>query len=85
METWPDDDDDEDEPCPTRSTANTGADPSSRLPAHGGKLKRKQGAALFGSAPKKPNNLAVATRRHEATDKAAKYQRQPKVPLMVSA
>ncbi|XP_044409736.1 uncharacterized protein [Triticum aestivum] len=85
METWPNDDDDEDEPRPPRSTANTGADPSTGPPARGGKHKRKQGAALFGSAPKKPKNPAAATKRREAAAKVAKFQRQPKVPLMVSS
>ena len=85
MGTWPDDDNDEDEPRPTRSSANTDAGPSSGTPARGSKRKRKQGAALFGSAPKKPKNPAAATRRKEAAAKVAKYQRQPKVPVMVSA
>ena len=83
METWPDDDN-EDELCPARSTSNTGAGPSTGPPARGGKRKRKQGAALFGSVPKKPKNPAAATRWQEAVAKAAKYQRQPKVPVMVS-
>lgn len=85
METWPDDDDDEDEPRPTRSTANTGAGLSTRPPARGGKCRQKQGAALFGSAPKKPKNPTTTTRRKEVAAKVAKYQRQPKVPVMVSA
>ena len=85
METWPDDDDDEDEPHPARSTANTGAGPSTGPPARGGKRKWRQGAALFGSAPKKPKNPAAATRRKETATKAAQYQRRPKVPVMVSA
>ena len=84
VDTWPDDDDDEYEPRPVRSTANTGADPSAGPPARGGKRKRKQGAALFGSAPKKPKNPAAVTRRKPAEAKVAKFQRQPKVPLMVS-
>ena len=64
VETWPndDDDDDEDEPRPTQSTANPGTGPSTGSPTRGGKRKRKQGAALFGSVPKKPKNLAAATR-----------------------
>ena len=85
VETWPDNNKDEDEPRPARSMANTGAGPSTRPSARGGKCKRKQGAALFGSAPKKPKNPAAATRRKEAAAKVAKYQRQPKVPVMVSA
>ena len=83
MEPWPDDD--EDEPRPARSSATTGAGPSSGLPAHGGKRKRKQGAVLFGSVPKKPKNPVAATRRKEAAAKVDQYQRQPKVPVMVSA
>ena len=85
METWPDDDDDEDEPRPARGAANTGAGPSTGLAAQGGKHKRKQGTALFGSAPKKPKNSAAATRRKEAAAKAAKFQKLPKAPPMVSA
>ena len=83
VETWPDDDGDEDEPRPARSTANTGAGPSTEPPARGGKRKRKQGVSLFGSTPKKPKNPAVVTRRREAVAKVAKFQRQPKVPPMV--
>ena len=71
VETWPDDNDDEDEPRPARSTANTGASPSTGTPARGGKHKRKQGAALFGSTPKKPKNPVAATRQQEAAAKAA--------------
>ena len=85
METWPDNDDDEDKPRPTRSTANTGADPSSGPPARGDKHKRRQGAAQFGSAPKKPKNPAAATRRKKAAAKVAKLRRLPKAPPMVSA
>ena len=73
VETWPKDDDDEDEPRPARSTANTSAGPSTGLPAHGGKRKRKQGTALFGNASKKPKNPAAATRRKETAAKVAKY------------
>ena len=73
IETRPDDDEDEDEPRPSQSTANIGAGPSSRPPVRGS--KRKQGAALFGSAPKKPKNPAAATRRKEAAAKVAKHQR----------
>ena len=85
MGTWTDKDNDEDELRPTRSTANTGAGLSTVPPARGSKRKWKQGAALFGSAPKKPKNPAAATRWKEAAAKVAKYQRQPKVPVMVSA
>ena len=85
VEAWPDDDEDEDEPRPARSSATTGAGPSSGPPAPGGKRKRKQGSTLFGSAPKKPKNPAVATRRKETAARATQYQRQPKVPVMVSA
>ena len=85
VETWPDDDDDEDEPRPARSTANTDVGLSIGAPTRGSKRKRKQGVALFGSAPKKPKNPAAATRQKEAAAKVAKYQRQPKVSVMVSA
>ena len=85
VETWPDDDNDEDEPRPARSTTNTDAGPSTGPPARGGKHKRREGAALFGSAPKKPKNPAAVTRRKEVAAKVAKYQRQLKVPVMVSA
>jgi len=66
VETWPDDDEDEDEPHPARSSATTGAGPSSGPSARGSKRKRKQGAALFGSTLKKPKNPAAVTRRKEA-------------------
>ena len=85
MEAWPDIDEDEDEPRPARSSATTGAGPSSGPLARGSKRKRKQGTALFGSMPKKPKNPTVTTRRKEATAKVAKFQRQPKAPPMVSA
>lgn len=51
VETWPNDDDDEELPWPARSTANTGVGASGGPSARGGKRKRLQGAALFGSAP----------------------------------
>ena len=85
MEAWPDDNKDEDEPRPTRSSATTGVGPSFGPPAPGGKRKRKQGSTLFGSVPKKPKNPAAATRRRKTAAKVAQYQRQPKVPVMVSA
>ena len=85
METWLGNDDDKDEPRHARSTANTGVGPSTGPSARGGKCKRKQGAALFGRAPKKTKNPAVVTRRKEVTAKVPKYHRQPKVPVMVSA
>ena len=84
VEAWPDDDEDEDEPRPARSSAATGTGPSSGPPAPGGKRKRKQGSTLFGSAPKKPKNPAVATRQKDTAARATQYQRQPKVPVMVS-
>ena len=84
MEAWPDDDEDKDEPRPARSSATTGAGPSSGPPAPGGKRKRKHGSTLFGSAPKKPKNSAAATRWKETAARATQYQRQPKVPVMVS-
>ena len=73
METWPNDDDEEDEMRLARGAANTGAGPSTGLAARGSKQKRKQGGALFGSAPKKPKNPAAATRRKEAAAKVAQY------------
>ena len=85
VETWPDDDDEEDELRPVRGTVNIGVGPSAGPSARGGKRKRKQGTALFGSMPKKPKNPTVTTRRKEATAKVAKFQRQPKVLQMVSA
>ena len=39
---------------------------------------------MFGSAPKKAKNPAAATRGKEAAAKAAKFQKLPKVPPMVS-
>ena len=72
VEAWPNDDEDKDEPRPARSSATTGAGPSSGLPAPGGKRKRKQGSTLFGSAPKNP---AAATRWKETTARATQYQR----------
>nr|XP_020195158.1 uncharacterized protein LOC109780987 [Aegilops tauschii subsp. strangulata] len=47
--------------------------------------KRKQGAALFGSEPKKAKNPSAATRRKEAAAKAAKFQKLPKAPPMEAA
>ena len=40
---------------------------------------------MFGNAPKKAKYLTAATRRKEAAAKAAKFQKLPKVPPMVSA
>ena len=68
-----------------RADGGSGAGASSGPPAPGGKRKRKQGSTMFVSAPKKPKNPAAATRRRETAAKAAQYQRQPKVPIMVSA
>ena len=58
--------------------------PSAELIARGGTRKRKQGAALFGSALKKAKNPTAATSRKEAATKAAKFQKLPKAPPMVS-
>ena len=85
IETWPDDDDEEDEPRPSRGAGKADAGPSAEPTARGGTRKRKQGAALFGSAPKKAKNPTAATRRKEAAAKAAKFQKLPKAPPMVSA
>ena len=85
IETWPDDDDEEDEPRPTRGAGKADAGPSAEPTARGGTRKRKQGVVLFGSAPKKAKNPTAATRRKEAAAKAAKFQKLPKAPPMVSA
>ena len=85
IETWPDDDDEEDEPRPARGTVNAGAGPSTEPTARDGTRNRKKGVVLFGSAPKKAKNPTAATRRKEAAAKAAKFQKLPKAPPMVSA
>nr|XP_020160617.1 uncharacterized protein LOC109745887 [Aegilops tauschii subsp. strangulata] len=85
LETWPDDDDEEDEPRHARGTGKADAGPSVESAARGGTRKRKQGVVLFGSAPKKTKNPTAATRRKEAAAKAAKFQKLPKAPPMVSA
>ena len=85
IDTWPDDDDDKDEPRPSRCAGKADAGPSAEPTARGGMRKRKQGAALFGSAPKKPKNPSAATKQKEVAMKAAKYQKLPKAPSMVSA
>ena len=85
VEAWPDDDDEEDELRPTRGAVNTGTGLSTGPSTQGSKRKRKQGAALFGSVPKRPKNPAAATRRKEAAAKVAKFQKLPKAPPMVSA
>ena len=71
VEAWPNNDEDEDEPRHAQSSATTGVGPSSGPPAQGGKHKRKQGATLFGSAPKKPKNPAAATRQKETADQGS--------------
>ena len=85
VETWPGDFEEEDEPRPSRGAGKADAGPFAEPTARGGTRKRKQGAALFGSAPKKAKNPTAATRRKEAAAKAAKFQKLPKVPPMVSA
>nr|XP_020151239.1 MAP7 domain-containing protein 1-like [Aegilops tauschii subsp. strangulata] len=85
IETWPDDDEEEEEPRPAQGTGRADAGPSLEPSARGGTCKRKQGAVLFGSAPKKAKNPTAATRRKEDAAKAAKYQKLPKAPPMVSA
>ena len=85
IETWPDDDDEEDELRPSRGAGKTDAGPFTEPTARGGTRKRKQGADLFGSLPKKTKNPTGATRQKEAAAKAAKYHKLPKAPPMVSA
>ena len=85
IESWPDDNEDEEESCLARGAGKVDAGPSGEPTARGGARKHKQGAALFGSAPKKPKNPSAVTRQKEAAAKVAKFHRQPKVPLMVSA
>ena len=85
IETWPNDDDEEGEPRPSRSAGKMDAGPSAEPTARGGTRKRKQSAALFSTAPKKAKNPTAATRRKEAGANAAKFQKLPKVPPMVSA
>ena len=85
IETWPDEEEEEEEPRPARAAGRSDAGPSVEPTARGGTRKRKQGAILFGNTPKKAKNPAAATRRKEATAKAAKYQKLPKVPSMVWA
>nr|XP_020160304.1 max-binding protein MNT-like [Aegilops tauschii subsp. strangulata] len=81
VETWPDDfEEEEDEPRPSRGTSKADAGPFAEPTARGSTRKRKQGAALFGSAPKKAKTPTAATRR-----KAAKFQKLPKAPPMVLA
>ena len=85
LETWPDDDEEEDEPRYARGAGKADVGPSTEPTARGGTDKRKQGIVLFGSAPKKTKNPTAATRRKEAAAKAAKFQKLPKAPPMVSA
>ena len=86
VETWPDDfEEEEDEPRPSRGAGKADVGPSAEPNARGGTRKRKQGTALFGSVPKKAKNTTAVTRRKEATAKAAKFQKLPKAPPMVSA
>ena len=66
IETWPNDDEEEDEPRPARGAGRADAGPSVEPTTRGGTRKRKQGAVLFGSAPKKTKNPTTATRRKEA-------------------
>ena len=54
------------------------------LTTRGGTRKRKKSAVLFGSVPKKAKNPTATTRRKEAAAKAAKFQKLPKAPPMVS-
>ena len=68
-----------------RGAGKADAGPSIEPTARGGTRKRKQGAVLFGSAPKKTKNPTTATRRKEAAAKATKFQKLPKAPPMVSA
>nr|XP_040258112.1 fibrous sheath CABYR-binding protein-like [Aegilops tauschii subsp. strangulata] len=84
LESWPDEADDEDEPRHARAPLKVAAGSSTVPTAQAGSRKRKQGAALFGSAPKKTKNPAAATRRKEAAAKVAKFQRLPKAPPLVS-
>nr|XP_020182865.1 actin cytoskeleton-regulatory complex protein PAN1-like [Aegilops tauschii subsp. strangulata] len=72
IETWPDDDDEEDKPWPLRGAGKVDAGPSAEPTARGGTRKRKTGAVLFGSVPKKAKNPTAATKRREAAAKAAK-------------
>ena len=85
VDTWPDDFEEEDAPRHTRGADKAVAGSSAAPTAQAGTRKRKQGAALFGSVPKKAKNPTAATRRNEATAKAAKFQKLPKAPPMVSA
>ena len=86
VESWPDDfEEEEEEPRPSRGAGKADAGPSAEPTARGGTRKRKQGVALFGSAPKKAKNSTTTTRRKEAAAKAAKFQKLPKAPPMVSA
>ena len=73
VETWPDDVNGKDESRLAWGAVNTGAGPSVGPSSLGGKRKRKQGAALFGSVPKRPKNPAATTRRKEAAAKVAKF------------
>ena len=77
IKTWPDDDDKEDEPRPARGAGKADVGPSTEPTARGGTRKRKQGATLFGSAPKKAKNLTAVTRRKEAAATVAKYKKLP--------
>ena len=85
IETWPDDDEEEEEPRPAGGAGRADAGPSAEPTARGGTPKRKQGTAFFSSVSKKAKNPTAATRRKEAAAKAAKYQKLPKAPPMVSA
>ena len=85
VETWPDDFEEEDAPRHMRGADKVVVGSSAAPSAQAGTRKRKQGTALFGSLPKKAKNPTAATRRKEAAAKAAKFQKLPKAPPMVSA
>ena len=81
---WPDDD--EAEIVPRRQPASDHGAGSSTAPAgRGGAQKRRAAPGLFGSRPKKPKSTAAATKRDEATAKAARFCKVVKQPQKVSA
>ena len=82
---WPDDDAEDRELCRGHHTNKMGAGSSAAPTASAGALKRRAEGMLYGSRSKKPKTSAAVTKRREAAAKAARFQKAPKQPPMVSA
>nr|XP_020176833.2 translation initiation factor IF-2-like [Aegilops tauschii subsp. strangulata] len=82
---WPDDDEGDDDPRHAPGADRPGASSSAAPTAVGGAPKRRADAGLFGSRSKNTKTSAAATNRHEASAKAALFQKAPKRLPLVSA